>query len=155
MIKIGSKMKLIILAAALLFSFSAYSKNKYGLGVMIGAPTGISAKVLRSKKKPIDLGISFGNEYEVFITYLFPQKKRLAIEGTKLRWYWGLGGKLQNVSKNNKNDKLYFGPRASAGINHYFKKYYLEAFTESAVNVLIIPSSNVDIDIAAGVRYYF
>ena len=138
-----------------LFSISTFAKNRYGLGVMIGAPTGISAKILRSKKHPLDAGISFGNNFEVHSTYLLPQKKRLVLERTRLRWYWGIGGKLKSVDKKDEDDEIYLGPRASIGINHYFKKLSLEGFAESAINVFVLPSSDVDLDITIGARYYF
>lgn len=148
-------MKFILSFVILLFIQPAFSKTRFGAGIMIGSPTGITGKLLRSGKPPIDAGLSFGNDFEFYSTYLFPQKKRLHLESLKLKWYWGLGAKLENVDKKNDDDKIYIGPRASAGINHYYKKYSLESFADIAGNVFIIPDSELDLDLYIGVRYFF
>lgn len=148
-------MKLILSLVILFFIQPAFSKTRIGAGIMLGSPTGITGKILRSGKAPIDAGLSFGNDFEFYSTYIFPQKQRLQLESLKLRWYWGLGGKLENIDKKNDDDKLYIGPRASAGINHYYKKYSLESFAEIAGNLYIIPDSKLDLDLYIGVRYYF
>ena len=103
-------MKFILPLAILLFILPAFSKTRVGVGVMLGSPTGITGKMLRSGKHPIDAGISFGDNFEFHSTYLFPQKKRLQLESLNLRWYWGLGGKLENVNKKHEDDELYLGP---------------------------------------------
>lgn len=148
-------MKYLVVLSILIISCSSFAKSRFGLGLMLGSPTGISAKLLRRSKNPIDAALSFGRDFEIHSTYLFPQRQRVELDSVRLRWYWGLGGKIKNVDHENKNDELYIGPRASVGLNHYFKKHSLEAFSEAALNIFIAPETGTDIDLSIGLRYYF
>jgi len=152
-----------------------YSR-KFGLGFMLGDPTGFSGKVWVGPTNAIDFGLGFysygwGNRcyddanghhcnsyssYDIISDYLW--QSNIVRGSAQLDWHLGLGGKLSgsNYWDNNHGGHGWnAGPRGSIGLDLMFQNpSFLEIFFEVApVFYLFDPVFLVDA--AVGVRFYF
>jgi hypothetical protein len=125
----------------------------FGIGIIIGEPTGIS---LKFGNFPV-LGIawSLGNVLHINCDYW--------LHNTSLSepflWYVGVGGKiLFGEVREGKNkvegNEFGLGARIPVGIQVYLIKNKLELFGEIVPGILLIPSTGFDIDFGIGLRYH-
>lgn len=160
-------MKAIILSTLLLLSIPTFAEVKpWGIGVILANPTGFSVKHRLSGKNSIDgaLGYSLGRHDYVHLhgTYLWEFDRELKISKAFLGYYFGVGGALFSWDRNdppgwadrNDND-LGLAVRGSGGINYYFNDPSFEVFAEASLHFFFVPSTDVDLGIALGGRYFF
>ena len=161
----------LILSAVVIFGLlvsgaraKAEVGGPFGLGIVIGDPTGLSGNYKLSAEKSIDAAIawSFGRYpgFEVHADYLWHRANLFRIEQLSFDWHYGIGGRLisiddRDVNNRTVNDRTYFGPRIPVGISTDFNKSTFELFSELALVMNLIPSTNFDFDFGVGVRVYF
>jgi hypothetical protein len=140
----------------------AYTDKEFGLGIILGSPTGFSGNFLLSNTTSIDAALAYDlgddSNFHIHADYLFRFPKSLPFDGETLGWYWGIGAKFRthNEDNNDQDDEDFrFGPRGSAGLNYEFKKAPVEIFGEIALIMYLIESTDLDADIALGARYYW
>ena len=153
-----------------------YSR-KFGLGFMLGEPTGLSGKVWVGPTNAIDFGLGFfsygwGNRcytdnnhvehcngytaYDVIGDYLWQSN---IVRGTaQLDWHLGIGGKISGGDywryREDGHDWS-VGVRGSIGLDLMFQNpNFLEIFFEIAPVLYLIPTFMAP-DAALGVRFYF
>ena len=144
----------LILALLLIITFSGIG-NLYastGVGIILGEPTGLS---LRFNNFPIfGIAWSFNNYFHVHCDYWF---KNSTLAGPFL-WYIGAGGKVLFYSGNDKKgdskNGIGLGIRVPFGLQIYPIKR-LEIFAELVPGMILIPSTDVDLDAGIGIRFYF
>ena len=157
------KKTILIFFTFLLISPLAYgSSGPFGLGIMLGGPTGISANYNMSRDNSIDGGLGFDlgdGDFHLHGTYLWHFRRSISIENYYFGWYLGAGARM--ISKDNDNngnnddDDFLLGPRGSAGLNFPLKRGMFDAFAEVALIMNIIEKTDLDADFAIGARYYF
>lgn len=136
-------------------SLSVYAQSEnFGLGAILGKPTGISAKYWLNKENAIDaaLGYSFENNSKVNIhaDYLWHVYNVFDTQIT-LPLYYGVGGKF-NAKE---GDRSTLGVRGVVGVTWWPDKTPLDVFFELAPVFNLIPETNLDLDVSVGVRYFF
>lgn len=125
----------------------------FGLGVIVGKPTGISLKSWISRKHAIDFKIGWS----------FPEKKIHVVgdylsyfpEWIKKRsWYpyVGIGGRLK-MKQEQEDWQFNLGIRLGIGIEYIYRQFGL--FGELYPVMDLVPETNFDIEGGIGVRYYF
>lgn len=125
----------------------------FGAGLMLGEPTGLSAKYWLSERGALDFGVawSFGNETALHMhaDYLFHEFDLVKVDDEPLIFYWGGGVRLkfENQTK--------FGIRIPVGLAYELKRDPLEFFLELAPIVNLAPKTSASINAAVGARYYF
>jgi len=144
---------------------SAASGGPFGLGLIIGSPTGISANYLLSESNSIASALAFDDDDIHFhVDYLFRFPKSLPVDRIRLGWYGGAGLKFRDHDhddhKKNGNwhehhDDGEFGPRGVAGLNYDFEKFPIEVFGEVSLVMYLIDETDMDLDFGIGGRYYF
>jgi len=151
---------LAVIAFCLLFIVqNAYGQERpFGLGVMIGEPTGISAKLWTSNSNAFDFGLgwsTFGNRYNsdnrihLHADYLWHAWNTIhATERFPL--YYGLGARL--IGGGNESS---IAIRGVFGIAWMPRQTPIDIFFELAPSIELTPSSGFALDAAIGVRYYF
>jgi len=153
-------MKKIILFAALiviLASISSYSQSKFGLGIIVGEPTGISGKYFVNKDNAIDGAIAWSfNEYgsmHIHGDYLFHFYDVFTKE---VPLYVGVGGriKFKNTGEADGNDTK-FGARIPVGIAYMPPKAPIDLFVEVVPMLDLTPSTEFTFNAAVGIRYWF
>ena len=155
-------MKKILLPVLLLLTLTGVShsqSNNFGLGIIIGEPTGLSLKLRLSENTAVDgaLGYSFVNQESVHIhgDFLLHDYSLLRVNEGRLPVYYGIGGriKLKNKEKGNNDDRI--GVRVPLGLAYEFSSRKVDVFLEVVPILDLAPETDASINAAIGVRYYF
>ncbi len=109
----------------LIFSSSALARNKsFGIGVIVGAPTGLSCKNWLNSRAAIDFAAawSFGDRksYYIHSDYLFHRHDLVSIENLKFIVSYGFGGRIKYKEGEDDNDTL-LGIRIPVGLAYILK----------------------------------
>ena len=154
-----------VLLSARARTASAQTGGSFGLGLIVGEPTGVSGKLYIKRSHAIDgaigLGFADGRGIHVHADYLWHPVVLTRTPSFDLPLYVGLGGRLQSHGKrDNRDEHLALGPRGVVGILFGFRNAPIDVFLEVAVGVDLVanddtPRSGLTVDLAAGVRYYF
>ena len=138
-----------------LSKFSSAQETGLGVGIMLGEPTGFSAKKWLSSTSAIDGGLawSFVNDGSMQIhgDYLFHFPD--FISKPKLTAYLGVGGRIK--FKGNDKGESSLGIRIPAGLTYIFPDAPFDAFVEVAPVFDLTPETRSSFNSAIGVRYYF
>jgi hypothetical protein len=154
-------------------------QRQYGVGVMLGDPTGLSGKAWLSRTNAIDVGLgayawgppgdcvrggpapavcSHGwadSTISVHADYLWESK---ILEGriAQLDWHIGGGARALFVSGACVGDCWDLGARAPVGLDLTFQQpTFLEVFLEMAPAFYVVPVAFLSFEGALGVRGYF
>jgi hypothetical protein len=135
-------------------SKSSSMAGKLGLGVILGAPVGVSAKYYFSKTMALDAAAGWSLSQDAFRVHsdiLFHNYKLLSkvFDGFPIVLYYGAGAKFVFAKD------LNIGVRVPVGVLHDFKKPSVDVFFELVPLVLLTPDVDFDFDAAIGARYYF
>lgn len=147
------------------------SAGDFGLGLVLGSPTGITGKFYLAPSAAIDatVGIGLGEDLHVHADYLFEGGDLAGQPGFRLGWFVGIGGRLvahddEDVRHSHGNqgththdrDELDFGPRVPVGLEFRPAELrQLEVFAEVALGVDLVDDPGLTIDAGLGVRYFF
>ena len=155
--KIRMKKRILYLIIIILSGTLSPAQDKgYGIGIILGEPTGLSGKYWLNNTNAIDFGLGFSFthfnnsgiqlhcDYLWNIYDLFKTSEKFVI-------YYGPGIKILTGGSN--DAKL--GIRGVAGIGWFIKDAPLDLFFEAAPVVDLIPGTILKIDGGIGARYYF
>jgi len=145
---------LILILLCLLVSHQSDAQNKdFGVGIILGEPTGISAKYWVSTENAVDVGVAWAftskGFFHIHADYLwhFPD----AIESTeRFVLYAGVGGRLGF-----EDDKTRLGVRVPGGIAYWPKGAPIDVFLEVAPILELIPATKLTGNVGLGIRYFF
>lgn len=147
-------MKRTALLVLIIIAFAGVvnAQGKFGLGLIVGEPTGISGKMKISSENAFDgaVGWSF-NKYgaiHVHADYLYNMVKL----GQDLPLYVGVGGRIKLSSG---TDESRLGARVPIGIVYEPSSKPFDLFIETVPMLDIVPTTEFNWNAAAGVRYYF
>ncbi|CAN5661153.1 hypothetical protein BH10BAC5_BH10BAC5_25220 [soil metagenome] len=133
---------------------NAQSKG-FGLGVMLGQPTGISAKLWLSKTSAIAAGgaWNFKNKaLQVQVDYLHHFNDVFPITVGKMPVYAGVGASINFKNDGTEPD---YGIRLPVGISYYLPISNVDVYVEAVPIIIIKPVSRVGLNGNIGVRYFF
>lgn len=140
-----------------------FSANKqFGVGLMVGAPTGLSGKYFFARATALDFGIgtirgwSNRDGLHAHVDVLWHPAVLINARPFVMPFYIGLGGRLFDYDDDN-NDDLALGLRVPIGIAFDFNNVPLDIFIEAAFVFDFINRGNrLDyLNPAVGIRYYF
>jgi hypothetical protein len=148
------RITLILLLFCLLPPFTASAETEaFGIGVLLGEPTGLSAKVRLGETSAIDAAAawSFLDEGSFYFhaDYLFHFTDVFSVDPGELPLYVGAGGKIAL------REDPFLGVRIPVGIAYEFETVPLDVFFEVAPGVGLIPETSADFGGGIGIRYYF
>jgi len=152
-------------ATALVFAVAVFSSaqagegpaaGNVGVGLMLGSPTGLSAKYWLDQKTAVDtdIGWGWGGGTTFVADYLwhdfsaFSFIKDPATDG-KLAFVVGAGARVQTDG----NDP--FGLRAVFGLSYFFPRNPFELYAEIVPVLVLVDHPDGDLDGGVGFRYYF
>ena len=133
---------------------SDYLENRFGAGLMVGEPTGLSLKYWLNESLAIDGGIgqSFHRDNGVQVHSDVLWHMFGLIDSSHGRWapYFGAGvrGKFES------GDDA-FGFRLPLGITYMLEQHPIDVFFEVAPILDVTPSSRGSFNVAAGARFWF
>jgi len=147
----------LLLAAA---SASARTEQPFGLGVIVGEPTGLSLKYWLDDELAIDgaaaWSFSENDSFQLHGDYLIHNYELLGAD--ELPCYYGLGARIKlkdSDGRGRNEDDTIFGIRFPLGITYLFDEAPLDLFVELVPVLDLAPDADVDINAAIGLRFYF
>jgi hypothetical protein len=144
---------LFVLTTVILCGTGAAQERYWGLGIILGEPTGLSGKLWTSNTTAIDgaTAWSFGDKdaLHLHVDYLVHNFDLLKVKQGKLPLYYGIGGriKFENDSK--------VGIRIPVGINYILPEAPLDIFFEIVPLLDLAPGTEFGLNGAIGIRYFF
>lgn len=164
--------KLLPLAISVLVLFlvvqpaAAQNADKsFGVGVMVGEPTGLSFKAWTSETTAFDAGLAWSfsgrDAIHIHADHLWHNYRIFGgdINEGALPVYYGIGGRLILINDDDDpepadDDDAVLGVRVPVGINYLFEDNPIGVFLEVAPIINIIPDTDFDADAALGIRFY-
>ncbi len=143
------------------------SNKTFGLGLMLGTPSGLSGKYYLGADTAIDFGIgSYGRHFKGYgglniqADFLWHPVVLASPKEFELPLYFGLGVRLWEHGPNDEpNDDTHVGLRAPLGILFDLNNTPLDFFIEFALVYDVIVDRNHrgfdDFNATVGARYYF
>jgi hypothetical protein len=154
------KIVVSFLALIFIFSFSnAQSKKNFGIGIVFGAPAGISMKYWNEPSEAIDIAVGWSLKrskyYYIHADYLYHNFKLLKPYATKQMLgefpvYAGIGVRTRFGDG---DDEI--GVRIPLGVSYLFASLPLDVFGELAPALNLLPDTKMYFEVAIGTRYYF
>jgi hypothetical protein len=145
---------LLIFLTCLLACASAQAQDEgFGLGVILGEPTGISGKLWVEDNKAFDGAIAWSFEDETAVhlhtDLLFHSGNVVRVEMSKLLGYYGIGGRIKF------EDNTKVGIRVPLGFNYIATKTPVDVFLEIVPLLDLAPGTKFNVNAAIGIRYFF
>lgn len=152
----------LVIAVFLLIGASETSAQqpRFGLGVVIGEPTGISMKWWRSSTRAIDAGLGWSitdnnNDFQKSRFHLHLDFVRHSFDAInapeRIPVYYGLGASIAGESEKESSLAL----RGVVGIAWQPIRTPIDIFVELAPSFQVIPSTTFYLNAGLGLRFFF
>ncbi|HEY5948880.1 MAG TPA: hypothetical protein VIV40_25490 [Kofleriaceae bacterium] len=145
--------RLIVLFVVLSSGAARAENGSFGLGLILGQPTGVTGAYQISDHTAIDAAVGLGwiDDRNFYLHVEFDYFLPTLITGNSvdLSAYLGIGGFFVSHA-----DPA-FGARAPFGLSLDFKTVPLQIFGEASLLLLLTPDTDLDVRGAIGFRYYF
>ena len=132
---------------------STAQDSGFGLGIILGEPTGVSFKSWVGRREAFDVAVAWSFEGEgaihIHADYLFHNFRLFHIEKGDLVLYYGIGARVKTVHKTQ------VGVRIPLGLSYLFEKDPVEIFFELGPIMNLTPKTLFRMTTGIGVRYYF
>jgi len=134
-------------------SLSGHAKKKgtFGLGFIIGDPTGISMKFWTKETDAVEVAAGWEKkETELHLDYLWHNFDLLPVKNGRLPVFYGVG--IGVKLKEGKDNEI--GIRAIVGLEYLFDAVPLDFFLQIAPLLQLTPESKVKGEAALGFRFF-
>ena len=143
-----------ILTAVLINNITTAQSSGFGIGIIAGKPTGLSAKYWTTSSTVFDfgLGYSFEKNSRMYLhaDYLF-HSKNIFNSTENFSLYYGPGARLRLVEYGSSR----LGIRFDVGLIWIPRNAPVDVFFEIAPLMDIIPETTFSLNGGIGVRFYF
>ena len=149
------KNRLLVFHALLIIftNVSFAQQSGFGLGVMLGEPTGISTKGWVSGSNAIDGGIAWSftkkASFHIHADYLMHLYNLINVPKGKLPFYFGIGARVKF------SDKTKVGIRIPLGLDYQFAGAPIDIFLELVPILELVPKTEFSFNAALGARFFF
>lgn len=138
---------------------AATASEPFGIGVILGDPSGLSAKMKMDGAHSMDGALAYSsgrrNGLQLHADYLWDRARSWETTQGPLDMYYGLGGRIITYDDNDHKSQVSVGPRGSIGLSFNVFNPNLELFGELAAVLEVAPSMGVDLDAGIGARIRF
>lgn len=166
---LSAAIALVALSAAAPASASQVGNGRnFGLGVTLGAPSGLSMKYFMGQNHALDLGVGVGffggNTLSVHLDYHWHAAMLTKTSAFDLPFYIGVGGRFNFWFKDeyhhywggeSHSGRIGAGVRVPFGIAFHLNKVPLDIYLEIVPGLGVFPGVGAFLDGAVGVRYFF
>ena len=155
------KKSIFILIGILTLSATVVHGQRFGtgFGVIVGEPTGITAKHWLDETTAIDLafGASFEGRTSLHLhgDYLWHNFTVFPVDQGQLPIYYGVGARYKDNRAQSGNTRDKFGIRVPVGVAYHLENRPLELFAELVPILDLTPRTRVSLNAAVGFRIYF
>jgi hypothetical protein len=153
----------LIALAGLAHAGSEVGTRPFGLGIILGEPTGLSAKLyLGGPRNAVDFALAFdtygtnrGGWFWFHATYLIHPSVLAAGSGVEVPWHVGVGGYVISDQFRDNQDRDVLGVRVPIGVDVNLTEFPLQFFGDISLDVDLIPATDIGLGLGIGARYYF
>ncbi|MBL7964330.1 MAG: hypothetical protein JNM31_10870 [Flavobacteriales bacterium] len=156
---------LITTLLAVTFITARAQDQGFGLGIMVGEPTGISGKLWLGGSNALAMGLAWGGlgqsggYFHVHTDYLFHNFSLIPVSSGKLPLHYGPGVRMRfwndGYEYKGKDRDFDLGVRLPVGLTYMFDEAPVDIFFELVPSLSLIPDTSFDLDFALGARYWF
>ena len=143
----------IALVAVMILAGSAAAQGNFGLGIILGEPTGVSAKLWLSDRTAVDAAAawSFSDEaaFHIHADFLLHNFDLITVEKGRLPIHFGIGGRLKF------EDDTKLGIRIPVGLTYIFEDAPIDVFFEVVPILDVAPDTEFEANAAIGARFFF
>lgn len=151
--------RLIVIVALLAFCLAADTmanpRGPFGLGIIIGEPTGIDGKYFLNEENAIEGAVAWSlsgnNEVHIQADYLYHFYDWIKVKKGLLPVFLGVGGRI--AFRDNADDK--FGIRIPVGLSYEFAEGMFDVFGELVPVLELAPDTDFELEGAIGIRIWF
>lgn len=145
--------KYLIIVLLGLFSLSISAQDSgWGIGVIMGEPTGFAAKTWLSRNDALDAGVGWMFSrawFHTHIDYLRHIHNVIPVTEGQFSVYFGAGPRF-GIGKD-----FSFGARFPGGILYMFDSVDLDLFAEVVPGVQFVPRAEFEMGAGIGARWWF
>ncbi|MFU8859628.1 MAG: hypothetical protein ACNA8K_04320 [Cyclonatronaceae bacterium] len=152
---------LLFISASVINEIHAQGQNdpqRFGLGIMIGEPTGITGKYWMNTTNALAGGVAWSfrgpshrrsSNIHLHLDYQAHNFNLFNVEQGTMGFYYGIGGRLRTGGDAN------IGVRIPLGLNYLFADNPLEIYFEIVPILDLMPDTDLEGNGGIGIRYYF
>jgi hypothetical protein len=127
----------------------------FGIGIILGEPTGICGKMHLNKSNAVDGAVAWSlrddNDLHLHGDYLYHNYSWIIPDTGELPVYFGIGGRIKLREKH--DDEI--GIRFPVGLDYIFEEAPFDVFVEVVPIMNLAPETEFDINAAVGGRFFF
>lgn len=144
---------LVVSLMIILAKPAAAQDHGFGMGIVLGEPTGLSAKLWTSSDNAFDFAAawSFRGDGNLLLQadYVWHFFNLMPVSSGKLPLYIGIGGRVILA------DDPEFGVRIPVGIDYLFADAPIDVFLEIVPILDLSPETDFGVGGGLGIRYWF
>jgi hypothetical protein len=145
----------VVIMTVFFFSGVTMAEEQFGLGVMVGQPSGVSGKYFIDKYNALDAGFGWSldsdHDFHIHADYLYHFYSFIDSGTGETPIYLGVGARA--VFRDDKDNKAGF--RFPLGVEHLFKSAPFDVFAEIVPIFNVSPDTEFDLEGVVGARFYF
>ena len=131
------------------------NSSGFGLGIMLGEPSGLSGKLWSGEKTAFDFGLAWSTSKNtgvaVHADYIWHNVDMINVDKGALPFYYGIGVRYRSRDDNDDN----IGVRIPLGLDYLFAQSAFDVFFEIVPILDLAPDTDFEINVAIGGRYFF
>ena len=150
--------KTLIAVIITVFCFSGIAladQGRFGLGLMLGEPTGVNAKYFIDRHNAIEAGFGWSltgdNDFHLQADYKYHVYSLIHTDSGEAPVYFGVGARI--LFRDNKDNKA--GIRFPVGVDYIFGNSPFDVFAEIVPILDLSPDTDFDLGGVIGARYFF
>jgi hypothetical protein len=149
------RVTLATLAVLVICSSAAPQESGFGIGAILGEPTGLTVKWWVGRSAAMDAAAAWSlgrrSALHLHLDYLLHNFNLFRVETGRLPLYYGIGGRIKFRDDDDDN----VGLRIPVGMDYLFRGAPFDIFLEIVPLIDLIPSTDFDMNGSIGVRYWF
>ena len=153
--RIAIVMVLLGIAATLAQPADAKPRGNFGLGIIVGEPTGIDMEWFLNEESAIQAAVAWStssnNALHIQADYVIHFYEWIKVSKGLLPVYFGIGGRI--AFNDNSDDS--FGIRVPVGLDYEFAGGVFDVFGELVPVLELTPDTDFDLEGAIGARFWF
>lgn len=139
---------------------TAAAQHDFGLGIIVGEPTGLSGQFWLTRTSAVDGGAAWSFRHEgafhLHLDYLLHSFDVIRVDKGKLPIYYGIGGRIKFSDEGRHDDSdVRIGLRIPVGLEYIFQGERVDLFLEVVPLLDLAPETDFTLNGGIGVRYFF
>ncbi len=143
----------VLLASIVICGTVQAQHQGFGLGLIIGEPTGLSGKQWVDSRRAVDGAVAWSFDEEAALhlhgDFLWHNFGAIKVDRGEFNLYYGLGGRIKFA------DDSKAGVRVPFGMGYLFETAPMDFFLEIVPILDLAPKTDFSLNAALGIRYFF